>query len=160
MHGRKNIKMYTCLHVKYPLFLSDFNEPLTSSAKFQIILKHQISRKPLLFRADKWKDGRTGETRRSWESLFTILRTRLETKRSGITHLLCYFTAVVPHNCKACTVHIAVLIQRTLRRWQKAQRGVVFNDVSRQVYIASVVDEWMNMEERRNNREGKHQVLG
>jgi hypothetical protein len=37
---RDMIKIYCCLHVEYPLFLSDFNETCTSR---QILLKYQIS---------------------------------------------------------------------------------------------------------------------
>jgi hypothetical protein len=36
-------KMYIGLHVKHPLFLSDFNETLILSADFTKILKYQIS---------------------------------------------------------------------------------------------------------------------
>jgi hypothetical protein len=38
------IKMYTGLHVKYPLLLSDFNENLIFLTDFRI-LKYKISRK-------------------------------------------------------------------------------------------------------------------
>jgi len=33
--------MYTCLHVKYPLFLSDFNKTLILSTGFRKIFKYQ-----------------------------------------------------------------------------------------------------------------------
>ena len=37
------LKMYTGLHVKYPLFLLDFNEIRILSTDFRKILKFQIS---------------------------------------------------------------------------------------------------------------------
>jgi len=40
---RYGIKMYIGFHVKYPLFLSDFNEALIFSTYFRKILKHKIS---------------------------------------------------------------------------------------------------------------------
>ena len=36
------LKMYIGLHVKYPLFLSDFNKILIFSTYFRKILKYQI----------------------------------------------------------------------------------------------------------------------
>jgi len=39
--------MYIGLHVKYPLFLSDFNETWSLWTDFQKTLKYQISRKSL-----------------------------------------------------------------------------------------------------------------
>jgi hypothetical protein len=37
--------MYRCLHVKYPLFLSDFKETQNFSTNFRNMLKYQISYK-------------------------------------------------------------------------------------------------------------------
>jgi hypothetical protein len=42
--------MYSGLHVKYPLFLPDFNETCIFSRDIREILKYQISRKSL-----QWK---------------------------------------------------------------------------------------------------------
>jgi hypothetical protein len=62
---RDMIEMYIGLHVKYPLFLSDFNETWIFSADFRKNPKHQIPCKPV-----PWKpncsmraDGRTDMTK-------------------------------------------------------------------------------------------------
>jgi hypothetical protein len=68
----KNI--YIDLHVKYPLFLSDFNETRILSAYFRKILKYHISWKPV-----HWEPGcsmRAGMPKLT--VTLAILRTRLE----------------------------------------------------------------------------------
>jgi hypothetical protein len=56
--------MYLDLHVKYPLFLSDFNGTWFISTKFRLIFKYQIARVSIpvgyeLFYADGRTDGQT-----------------------------------------------------------------------------------------------------
>jgi hypothetical protein len=70
-------KAYIGLHVKYPLFLSDFNETSIFSTifrKIQIINFHEkpSSGSRVVPRGQPWL---------SWQSLFAILRTRLKTSR-------------------------------------------------------------------------------
>ena len=60
------------VHVKYPLFLSGFNEISIFATDFRKSLKHQVSSKSV-----QWEPScsmRTDETK----SLFSILRTRLK----------------------------------------------------------------------------------
>jgi hypothetical protein len=58
-------KCVKCLHVKYPLFLSDFNETRISSTDFRKTLKYQISWKSVQWerscsmRTDRRTDGQT-----------------------------------------------------------------------------------------------------
>ena len=54
-------KMYIGLHVKYPLFLSDFNKTYILSTEFREILKYQISWKSVQWESSCYiqTDGRT-----------------------------------------------------------------------------------------------------
>ena len=57
--------MYISLHVKYPLFLSDFNENWVLSTDIRKILKYKISRKPLHWEQSRSTraEGRTDVTK-------------------------------------------------------------------------------------------------
>jgi hypothetical protein len=68
--------MYICLHVKCPLFLSDFNEISTLSTYFRKILKYKISWKSVLWELIcSMTDGRKDMTQLIE---FAILRTFLK----------------------------------------------------------------------------------
>jgi hypothetical protein len=69
---RDVIKMYIGLHVKYPLFLSDFNETRIFSTDFRKILKYQTS-----WNSVQWEP--------SCSMLFAILRTHLKCDRFSRT---------------------------------------------------------------------------
>jgi len=58
---RDMMKMYIILHVKYTLFLSDFNEPWIFWAHFRKIVKYQISWKSVQWepRCSTRAEGRT-----------------------------------------------------------------------------------------------------
>jgi hypothetical protein len=57
--------MYIGLHVKYLLFLPDFNETLNFLTDFQKILKYQILQKPVQWELSfsMWTDGQTDMTK-------------------------------------------------------------------------------------------------
>jgi len=61
MHGENLKLMYISLHMKHPLFLSDFNKTWIFSTDFRKVLKYWISWKSV-FPAD----GRTDE--HTWRS--------------------------------------------------------------------------------------------
>jgi len=83
---RNAIKMYNGLHIKYPLFLSDFNETCIFSTKFwkrnTNINFHKYpssgSRKVPCRRTDGWTYRQAW---RCWQSLFASLRTHLKLVR-------------------------------------------------------------------------------
>jgi len=73
-------KMYIGLHVKYPLFLSDFNENLNFSIDFRKMLKYQIPRKSLQCKPSccMQTDGQINMEKIHYsQSLFARLRKRL-----------------------------------------------------------------------------------
>jgi hypothetical protein len=90
---KRMIKNVYSLHVKYPLFLSDFSETWIFSAYFWKIIKYQIlwnlsSRSQVVpcGYMDKWTDGQTDMTK--LKITFEILHLRL--KRINIFNNICW----------------------------------------------------------------------
>jgi hypothetical protein len=69
---QRDVITYTGLHVKYPLFLSHFNETWTLSINFRKMLKYQISWKSLEWQPSRsMRTGthrRTATDRQTWRS--------------------------------------------------------------------------------------------
>jgi len=57
-------KKYTALHVKYPLFLSDFNDTSIFSTDFRKIIKYQISWKSVQWEPTGRTEGHEDATSR------------------------------------------------------------------------------------------------
>ena len=70
--------MYTGLHIKYPLFLPDFNETWIYSTKFREVFKYKILWKSAQLGAELLpEDGRKDKHDEANSCFFAILRTRL-----------------------------------------------------------------------------------
>jgi hypothetical protein len=84
-------KKYIGLRVKYPLFLSEFNDTWHFSTDFREIFKYQISLKSIQWgpSCSMWTDGRAGgqTDMKKLTVDFSILRTRIKINSfSSLTH--------------------------------------------------------------------------
>ena len=101
------IKMHIGLHVKYPLYLSDFNETWIFLTGFKKIPKYQISWK--FFQWELSCSMHTKHTWRSWDS-FIILRERLKTQTT-VQHIVVIFV----NSITTCTCAIPVNVPKGLK---------------------------------------------
>jgi len=81
--ARYDKKMYIGLHVKYPLFLSDFNGTWTFSTDFRKILKYHVSKKIRRVRADLFHAARRTDRRTDVTKLIIAFRNFANESKQG-----------------------------------------------------------------------------
>jgi hypothetical protein len=141
------LKIYIGLQVKYPLFLSDFNETWVFSTCFRKPLKYQILLKFLrwdkLFHADGQADRRTDMTKSL--PLFPTIR-----KRPKTNYKIIYYCSIIPEFSDR---HSSVFRWHIFTSCSSLHQGKIFNPVSGftqyltandTTEICSCVHIWMN----------------
>ena len=112
--------MYIGLHVKWPLLSSDFNGTGIFLTGFRKILEYHISWKSVQQEpsCSMWTDG---HTRRSWQSLFAVLWTRLQTS-----------SRLTVNTFSSTKTKLSILFRETITDWcegHKRQKNYEVNKV-------------------------------
>ena len=114
---RNMTKIYIGLHVKYPLFLSDFNATWIFSTGFSKNTQISNFMKIRLVGNESFDaDRQTGHTWRVYQSLFAFMLTRLKIIQKNISDNYTYvFLRYGPFKCLCiCTVWCLLVLYMTL----------------------------------------------